>query len=230
MDEAFDRFRRHRAARHHAAVDVGGQRRRFRCARIVQTRHDQRDGLARGYEDGRLFLAVDITGTDAVGDAAQDVGIGDGETDEGVVFVYYGSSTGLKTTASWTAAGDQVSALFGKAIAAGDFNGDGYSDLLVGAPDYTHALTGDGAVFLFKGGLAGLGGRSTTVYGSRTGEHFGAVVASAGDVDGDYDAEVLVGAPSSAAKAGDAATNAANSASAGGFKRPRSSMRPYSRL
>ncbi len=146
---------------------------------------------------------------DVNGDGFADVAVGapfydDGETDEGVVFVYYGSKTGLRTTASWTAGGDQVSALFGKAIAAGDFNGDGYSDLLVGAPDYTHALSGDGAVFLFKGGLVGLGGRSTTVYGSRVGEHFGAVVASAGDVDGDYDADVLVGAPAS----GEFASNA----------------------
>lgn len=37
----------------------------------------------------------------------------------------------------WEAAGPQVGCYFGAAVAAGDVNSDGWSELLVGAPLYT---------------------------------------------------------------------------------------------
>ena len=45
----------------------------------------------------------------------------------------------LATTPNWTAEGDQDGALFGWSVStAGDVNGDGYSDVIVGAPYYTN--------------------------------------------------------------------------------------------
>ncbi len=59
-------------------------------------------------------------------------------TDEGKAYVYYGSSSGLSTSANWTAENHQAGSQFGYSVStAGDVNGDGYSDVIVGAPYLT---------------------------------------------------------------------------------------------
>ncbi len=49
--------------------------------------------------------------------------------------MYYGSSSGLSNTPSWTAESNQAESLFGYSVCiiAGDVNKDGYSDVIVGA-------------------------------------------------------------------------------------------------
>lgn len=109
----------------------------------------------------------------------------------GKVYVFHGSATGLSTTASSviTGAGNQ----FGKAVAsAGDINGDGYADLIVGAP------LGNGAAYVYLGGPSGLGATpsaASTLLPTASSTNFGSAVASAGDVNGDGYADVVVGAP-----------------------------------
>jgi hypothetical protein len=39
---------------------------------------------------------------------------------------------------------------------AGDVNGDGYSDVIVGAPKYDNGQTDEGAAFVFPGSAAGI--------------------------------------------------------------------------
>src|SRR5204863_493363 len=81
---------------------------------------------------------------DVSGDGYADVIVGanyydDGETNDGRIAIYLGSSTGLSKTPYFTAEGDQVKAFCGKSVAcAGDVNHDGYSDVIVGAPGYDH--------------------------------------------------------------------------------------------
>ena len=54
----------------------------------------------------------------------------------------------LATSVTWTATGDREGASFGTSVAgAGDVNGDGYADMIVGAPDYSNGQSGEGAVF-----------------------------------------------------------------------------------
>lgn len=76
---------------------------------------------------------------DLNGDGYADVAAGapfydGGHSDEGRVWVFYGSPSGLSLTPDWWAEADQVGAFFGfSASGGGDVNGDGYDDLLVGA-------------------------------------------------------------------------------------------------
>lgn len=85
----------------------------------------------------------------------------------------------------------EFEANFGHSVAgAGDFNGDGAGDLVVGVP-----FAGDSGSALVLSGttLATLADLTAGVAYNQW--HFGASVAGAGDVDGDGLADVLVGAP-----------------------------------
>ena len=85
------------------------------------------------------------TAGDVNGDGYSDVIVGahdydSDQTDEGRAYVYLGSASGLASSPAWTAEGDQAGADFGISVAtAGDVNGDGYSDVIVGAPGTTTA-------------------------------------------------------------------------------------------
>jgi len=116
---------------------------------------------------------------------------------EGVVSLFNGSSTGLPTTPDWGAGGGQKGSLFGAAVAsAGDVNGDGYDDLLVGAPGFIDGANKKGAAFLFLGPLDGPGtAPAWFLIGDQKDSLFGAAVAGAGDVNGDGLDDFVIGAP-----------------------------------
>lgn len=118
--------------------------------------------------------------------------------DEGAVFAYYGSRLGLPESPSWSAYGERSRAQFGASISpAGDVNGDGYADVIVGAPNFQSAspLQEEGAAYIFLGSSQGLEGTACwATLGNQLAAHFGNAVASAGDVNGDGYSDVIVAA------------------------------------
>ncbi len=152
-------------------------------------------------QTGATFGRSVASAGDVNGDGFSDLIIGarlfdNGQTDEGRAFVYHGSATGLSTTANWTAESNQLNAQFGVAVAsAGDVNGDGFSDVIVGANLFDNGQTDEGRAYVYFGSATGLSTTTNwTAESNQGGAQFGAAVASAGDVNGDGFSDVIVGA------------------------------------
>ncbi len=108
--------------------------------------------------------------------------------DSGSARVFSGKDGGIFSTFNGDSAGD----LFGTAVSgAGDVNGDGYADLIVGALFDDNNGTNSGMARVFSG-FTGI-----TLYsfnGDAPGDFFAFSVSGAGDVNGDGYDDVLVGA------------------------------------
>jgi hypothetical protein len=139
---------------------------------------------------------------DVNGDGYSDVIVGEplystdvaGDSGEGRVHLFYGSVSGLSTIAGWTATGDLAKEGFGESVAcAGDVNGDGYSDVIIGAPGYANGETDEGGAYLYYGSATGLQSTPAIILGSnQAGARMGWNVAGAGDLNGDGYSDVMV--------------------------------------
>jgi hypothetical protein len=178
--------------------------------------------------NGRFGHAVSSAG-DVNNDGYADVVIGASGvmSEAGRAYVYLGSVRGLGATPATTLTG-QPSSLFGSSVAgAGDVNGDGFADVIVGA---TGTLTVPGHAYVYLGSPEGLETRAVTSLRGDDGvdTDFGDFVACAGDVNGDGLTDVAVGAPFEGSADGNvhvylgSATllGAAPSATLRGFDRP----------
>jgi FG-GAP repeat/FG-GAP-like repeat len=146
--------------------------------------------------DGDIFGSSVASVGDVNGDGYDDIVIGanffPSEGGQGRAYLYFGgpaidSAPDLVIPSPLSGIG-----WFGIGVAsAGDFNGDGYPDIIVGA----RYAAPSGKAFIYYGGPLLDATPDVTLNGESSGSWFGNSVASAGDVNGDGFGDVIVGAP-----------------------------------
>jgi hypothetical protein len=184
------------------------------AAGIAKTGNQYIDGTGLGsfvpFDDDAFGISVaagDFNGDGCADLAIAEIGDGSGGSHDGNVFVLYGSPTGLQTAnatvipaSSIVPSGHADNALLGLSTAAGDFDGDGFDDLVVGVPFDFSGVPGIGILYGSAGGLGTARHQyftqstSGVIGAGEQGDEFGAAVA-AGDFNGDGKADIAVGAP-----------------------------------
>jgi len=150
-----------------------------------------------------MFLGYRVAGVgDINGDLIGDVAISapyynDGQTDEGIVFVYLGTRSGLQADPIWTKESNHATARFGTGLGpAGDTDGDGCNEVIVGAPYWNQGDTDTGRAFIYGGMLGGVDGDPAwTKQSGQTGCTFGSSVAFLRSVNDDVIDDIAVSAP-----------------------------------
>ena len=172
------------------------------------------NGEANGDGLGRYISAAG----DVNGDGFDDLIVGanrngDGGNISGAAYVIFGKASGfsnldlatLSATDGFRIIGDAVYDQAGSSVAsAGDINGDGYDDLIVGAIGADPGGDSSGAAYVIFGKATGfadidLGALSATdgfkISGEAAADNAGRSVSSAGDFNGDGFDDLIVGAP-----------------------------------
>lgn len=144
----------------------------------------------------RVALAGDVNR-----DGFSDVVVGapqfsNGHTGEGAVYLFLGAPSGLGPIPGFSLESNQAGARLGEGLAGSDVTGDGFSDLLIGAPNFNVSTEG-GRVWVYRGSSASPAPMvfDSTLFGPSPNAEFGAAIAPLGDLRGDGRARIGIGAP-----------------------------------
>jgi hypothetical protein len=177
-----------------------------------------------GLNDANVIFAgsnsQDVAGSqvallpDIDGDGVADLAIAapyedEGGSGSGTVYLYTGldsldwdsqESWDLDSTSPYSFYGEANSDHAGHGVGGGDFDGDGYGDLLITSPHNDDAATGAGKGYIFYGPLTGsdqlsLSSADSSYEGYDAGDYAGWSTSMRGDVDGDGCSDIMVGAP-----------------------------------
>ncbi|WP_411822146.1 FG-GAP-like repeat-containing protein [Leptospira sp. 'Mane'] len=143
---------------------------------------------------GQKLALGDVNG-DGFGDLA--IGAPGYSSNMGQTYIFHGSSAGIPSVTATAANSTQTGAATGDSFGTvhiGDVNGDGYSDLAVGATNVSLS----GVVYIFLGSATGIstgnsGAANSVLTGVSSGDNFGTSVYI-GDTNGDGFSELAVGA------------------------------------
>ncbi|MCF2502525.1 FG-GAP-like repeat-containing protein [Dyadobacter sp. CY107] len=159
------------------------------------------DAVLEGFQNGAEFGSSVASAGDVNGDGYSDAIVGargyDGiQVDQGAFFLFLGSSNGLQTSgALYTEAPIKNTELGGEISSAGDVNGDGFSDIVVGALTYSNGESGEGAIFIYYGSASGLLDAPLKIESNQKDARFGRSVSTAGDINADGYSDLIIGAP-----------------------------------
>jgi hypothetical protein len=172
------------------------------------------DAILHGESNGdQAGLRVSTAG-DWDGDGFDDVLIGadgddDGGSNAGAAYVLLGPLSGTTSlgSAHLKLVGESSSDKVGFAIdSIGDMNNDGYSDLILGAYQQDYTATDAGIAYLVFGNTTvstkDLSVADVKLYGEAKNHNAGYSVAGLGDIEGDGDPDLLIGAPKADSNAG----------------------------
>jgi len=129
----------------------------------------------------------------------------------GAVDVTYGSTNGLTQTGAQLWSQDSAGIIFqanegdqfGRALATGDFDNDGFDDLAIGVPNEDAFAQDTGVVQIIYGSSTGLSATGSQAFGQTSpgiegdpeaGDRFGSAL-TAGDIDGDGFDDLAIGVP-----------------------------------
>lgn len=154
-------------------------------------------------ENADDFFGASVSSAgDLNGDGYDDIIIGasnydfGGNLNSGKVYIFFGGSS-MDYSPDIIILGENQDDHFGVCVAsAGDVNADGYNDVIVGAPQFDYGgYTLVGKAYIFFGGESMDSTPDVEIYGEEATEQLGVSLSSAGDVNGDGIADIIIGAP-----------------------------------